>query len=151
MIRTFSKSRCLAGGRLGFAMGPAPLIADLEKLKYSTNPYSINRLTLALGEATVEADAYYVDMCARIAKTRQWTVEQLEAMGFTVLPSKANFIFAKAPQADGGLLYRQLKSRGILVRHFTSPRIKDFIRITIGTDEQMQALLNTIQTILQEV
>ena len=151
VVRTFSKSRCLAGGRLGFAMGPAPLIADLEKLKYSTNPYSINRLTLALGEATVEADAYYVDMCARIAETRTWTTAQLEAIGFTVLPSKANFIFAKAPQVDGDLLYRQLKSRGILVRHFTSPRIKDFIRITIGTDEQMQALLNTIQTILQEV
>ena len=79
------------------------------------------------------------------------TLRALEAMGFTVLPSKANFIFAKAPQVDGDLLYRQLKSRGILVRHFTSPRIKDFIRITIGTDEQMQALLNTIQTILQEV
>ena len=151
VVRTFSKSRSMAGGRLGFAMGPAPLIADLEKLKYSTNPYSINRLTLTLGEATVDADAYYVDMCARIAETRTWTAEQLEAIGFTVLPSKANFIFAKAPTLAGGELYRQLKARGILVRHFTAPRIRDYIRITIGTKEQMEAFLNTTKTILQEV
>jgi len=150
VVRTFSKSRCLAGGRLGFAMAPAPLIADLEKLKYSTNPYNINRLTLALGEATVDADGYYVDMCARIAASRERAAEQLRAIGFTVLPSKSNFIFAKAPGLDGGELYRQLKSRGVLVRHFTAPRIRDYIRITIGTDEQMDALIRTVKTILQE-
>ena len=144
VVRTFSKSRCLAGGRLGYAMGPAPLIADLEKLKYSTNPYSINRLTLTLGEATVDAEGYYVDMCARIAETRQWTARQLESLGFTVLPSKANFLFAK------GQLYLQLKQRGILVRHFTGQRIRDYIRITVGTAQQMETFVETIKTLLQE-
>ena len=150
VVRTYSKSRCLAGGRLGYALGSAGLIADLEKIKYSTNPYSINRLTLTLGEVTVDEDAYYVEMCARIAENRQWTVAQLEQLGFTVLPSKANFIFAKAPGMDGGDLYRKLKARGILVRHFTAPRIRDFNRITIGTREQMEIFVATVKNLLQE-
>ena len=150
VVRTYSKSRCLAGGRLGYAIGAAELIADLEKIKYSTNPYSINRLTLTLGEATVDAEAYYQEMCAKIAANRQWTAQKLEALGFTVLPSCANFLFAKAPGLDGGKLYQTLKKRGILVRHFTSQRIKDFIRITIGTKEQMAAFIQTVEAILQE-
>ena len=150
VVRTFSKSRCLAGGRLGYAMGPAALIADLEKLKYSTNPYSINRLTLTLGEATVDAEDYYVNMCATIAENRQWTAQKLESLGFHVLPSKANFLFAKAPNMDGGQLYLQLKQRGILVRHFTGQRIKDYIRITIGTAQQMETFIETVKTLLQE-
>ena len=150
VVRTFSKSRCLAGGRLGFAMGSAALIADLEKIKYSTNPYNINRLTLTLGEATVDADDYYVRMCAKIADNRQWTTQKLEALGFTVLPSKANFIFAKAPGLDGEKLYLKWKQNGVLVRHFTAERIRDYIRITIGTMEQMEIFIETVKKLLQE-
>ena len=150
VTRTFSKSRCLAGGRLGYAFAPPAIIADLEKIKYSTNPYNINRLTLLLGEKTVDAEDYYQDKCAQIQKTRAWTVEQLEGLGFTVLPSKANFIFVKSDKIDGGELYRKLKEKGILVRHFTSPRICQYNRVTIGTQAQMQTLVNTVKEVLYE-
>ena len=148
VVRTFSKSRCLAGGRLGYAIGPAALIADLEKLKYSTNPYNVNRLTMALGEATVEAESYYREMCGKIMETREWTAKQLETLGFTVLPSKANFLFATTEKIGGEELYLTLKRRGILVRHFNAPRIREYNRITIGTQAQMEALITAIQAIL---
>ena len=150
VTRTFSKSRCLAGGRLGYAFANPAIIADLEKIKYSTNPYNINRLTLLLGEATVDAEDYYREKCGAIQKTRAWTVAQLEALGFTVLNSSANFLFAKTERMDGGELYLELKKRGILVRHFTNPRICQFNRITIGTPEQMAALIDTVKEVLYE-
>ena len=148
ITRTFSKSRCLAGGRLGYAFACPALIADLEKIKYSTNPYNVNRLTLLLGEVTMDAEDYYADMCGNIIRTREWTAEALKALGFTVLPSAANFLFAGTPAIDGGTLYEQLKQQGILVRHFTSPRICQYNRITIGTPEQMETLIATIEDIL---
>ena len=148
VTRTFSKSRCLAGGRLGYAFGNPAIIADLEKIKYSTNPYNINRLTLLLGEATVEAEPYYREKCAAIEATREWTAEQLSKMGFDVLPSKTNFVFAKTDRMDGGGLYQKLKEKGILVRHFTTPRVCQYNRITIGTPQQMQALGNTLKEVL---
>lgn len=148
VVRTYSKSRCLAGGRLGYAIGPAGLIGDLEKIKFSTNPYNINRLTMKLGEATVDAESYYQEKCAEIIAVRQWTAKQLEALGFTVLPSNANFLFAKSDRIGGEALYLELKKGGILVRHFGKPRIQDFNRITIGTKAQMEKLVQTIQTIL---
>ena len=148
IVRTFSKSRSLAGGRLGFAIGPAALIADLEKIKYSTNPYSINRLTLTLGEVTVDAEPYYQAMCAKIAKTRQWTAKALADLGFTVLPSCANFLFARSEKIGGQELYLTLKQKGILVRHFTSPRIFQYNRITIGTKQQMETFINTLKEVL---
>ena len=150
VTRTYSKSRCLAGGRLGYAFASPAIIADLEKIKYSTNPYNINRLTLLLGEKTVDAESYYQEKCARIQQTRAWTTEALEALGFTVLPSSANFLFAKTERMDGGELYRKLKEKGILVRHFTNPRICQFNRITIGTPEQMAALIDTVKEVLYE-
>ena len=150
VTRTFSKSRCLAGGRLGYAFATPAIIADLEKIKYSTNPYNINRLTLLLGEKTVDAEDYYQDKCAQIQKTRAWTVEQLEELDFTVLPSRANFIFVKSDKIDGGELYRKLKEKGILVRHFTNPRICQYNRVTIGTQAQMQTLVNTVKEVLYE-
>lgn len=149
VVRTFSKSRCLAGGRLGYAIGAKGLINDLEKVKFSTNPYSINRLTMTLGEATVDAEDYYLKKCAEIISTREWTKSQLEQNGFTVLDSKANFLFAKTPKMDGEKLYLQLKQRGILVRHFSGERIKDFNRITIGTREQMEKFIETVKDILK--
>ncbi len=151
VVRTFSKSRCLAGGRLGFAIAKASLIEDLEKIKYSTNPYSLNRLTLSLGEATVDSNSYYTAMCAKIAETREDTAKALKALEFTVLPSRSNFLFAKAPNMAGGALYSALKKQGILVRHFTSPRIQDYIRITIGTPEQMEIFIKTVTKLIQEV
>lgn len=148
IVRTFSKSRCLAGGRLGYAFANPAIIADLEKIKYSTNPYNINRLTLLLGEKTVEAEAYYQEKSAEIIQTRTWTAEQLETLGFTVLPSRTNFLFAKTDRMDGGKLYTALKQRGILVRHFTNPKIAQFNRITIGTKAQMERFIDTIKQIL---
>ncbi len=148
VVRTFSKSRCMAGGRLGYAMGPKGLIEDLEKLKFSTNPYNVNRLTMRLGEATVDAESYYQKMCQDVQKTRRWTKEQLESLGFTVLNSDANFLFAKSDQIGGEELYLQLKKRGVLVRHFTAERIKDFNRITIGTKAQMEVFIQTVKAIL---
>ncbi len=150
VTRTFSKSRCLAGGRLGYAFASPAIIADLEKIKFSTNPYNINRLTLLLGEATVDAEAYYQEKCGEIIKTRGWTTEKLLELGFRVLPSCTNFIFAKSDKVGGQKLYEELKKRGILVRHFTNPRICEFNRITIGTPEQMAALIDTVKEVLYE-
>ncbi len=150
VTRTFSKSRCLAGGRLGYAFASPAIIADLEKIKFSTNPYNINRLTLLLGEATVDAEPYYQEKCGQIIKTRGWTTEKLKELGFEVLPSSSNFLFAKTDKMDGGELYLELKKRGILVRHFTNPRICQYNRITIGTPEQMAKFIETVKKILED-
>ena len=150
VVRTFSKSRSMAGARLGYALGPAALIADLEKLKYSTNPYNVNRMTLRLGEATVDAESYYREKCAAIIRTREKTAERLTALGFTVIPSRTNFLFVKTDKIGGRELYEKLKDRGILVRHFGNPRISAYVRITIGTDEQMDTCVDTIRAILEE-
>lgn len=148
VTRTFSKSRCLAGGRLGYAFASPEIIADLEKIKYSTNPYNINRLTLLLGEKTVDAEDYYQEKCREIEETRAWTTAQLEELGFTVLPSKANFIFMKTDKMDGGELYKTLKAKGILVRHFTNLRICQFNRVTIGTKKQMETFIGTLKEVI---
>ena len=145
VVRTFSKSRCLAGARLGYAFGSKELIEDLEKLKYSTNPYNVNRLTMMLGCETVDAEPYYREVSEKIQAARAWAVDALQNLGFQVLPSKANFIFARHPGVSGAELYRGLRQRGILVRHFTKERIKDFVRITIGTQEQMERLAEALQ------
>ena len=145
VVRTFSKSRCLAGARLGYAFGSKELIEDLEKLKYSTNPYNVNRLTMMLGCETVDAEPYYREVSEKIQAARAWAVDALQNLGFQVLPSKANFIFARHPGVSGAELYSGLRQRGILVRHFTKERIKDFVRITIGTQEQMERLAETLQ------
>lgn len=150
VTQTFSKSRSLAGARLGFGIGSAALIRDLQTIRNSTNPYNVNRMTAAAGVAALAEDAYYMANCRRIAATRQWTTEQLEALGFTVVPSLTNFLFAGSPAIGGKELYLALKERGVLVRHFDKPRIRGFVRITIGTPEQMQILLDTITSILEE-
>ena len=150
VVRTFSKSRSMAGARLGYALGPEALIADLEKIKYSVNPYNVNRLTLRLGEATVDAERYYQEKCAAIIATREETAKALTNLGFTVLPSRTNFLFVKSDKIGGRELYEKLKDRGILVRHFGNPRICDYIRMTIGTDDQMATCLAAIRAILEE-
>lgn len=148
VVQTFSKSRSLAGARLGFAIGSKGLIEDLNRLKYATNPYNVNRLTMAAGIAALEAEDYYKDNCRRIQEARAFTEKGLRDLGFRVVPSLANFLFAMHPDLDGEELYRTLKKRGILVRHFNSPRIDQYNRITIGTMDQMQLLLTTIADIL---
>ena len=147
---TFSKSRSLAGGRLGFGIANADLIRDLNTIKYSTNPYNVNRMTAAAGLAVMCENEHYMQNCQTIIQNREWTTTQLKALGFEVLDSKTNFVFARASRIDGERLYLELKARGILVRHFTKERIKDYNRITIGTSEQMGALIGAIQEILEE-
>lgn len=149
VVQTFSKSRSLAGARLGFAIGYEDLISDLNRIKYSTNPYNVNRLTMAAGVAALEAEDYYRDNCRRIMENRAFTKEGLEALGFTVIPSQANFVFAAHPKIDGGYLYQELKKRGILIRHFSSKRMQNYNRITIGTKQQMELLLDTIKFIME--
>ena len=149
VVQTFSKSRSMAGARLGFAIGSEQLIADLNTLRYSTNPYNVNRMTEFAGVAALEEDDYYKENAKTIMANRQWTTEQLEKLGFTVLPSKANFLFAKSDRIDGETLYKELKARGVLVRHFTKARISDFVRITIGTKTQMETLIAKIKEILE--
>ncbi|MDD7615097.1 MAG: histidinol-phosphate transaminase [Clostridiaceae bacterium] len=147
---TFSKSRSMAGARLGFGIGNAKLIADLNTVKYSTNPYNVNRLTAVAGIAALEDNSYYMDNCKIIQENREWTTAELEKLGFTVLPSTANFIFAKSDKIGGEELYLTLKERGILIRHFTKERICDYNRITIGTAEQMKLFIDAVKKILEE-
>ena len=151
VVRTFSKSRCLAGARLGYAFGSPALIEDLEKLKYSTNPYNVNRLTMMLGCKTVDAEPYYREVSEKIQSARAWAVDALRNMGCEVLPSKANFIFVRHPAISGAELYSGLRQRGILVRHFTKERIKDFVRITIGTQQQMERLAEALGEMTGEI
>ena len=149
VVQTFSKSRQLAGARLGLAMGNAKLIADLNRVKFSLNPYNINRLTLKAGQAALEDTAYFEKTRAAIMDTRAWTMQQLTDRGFTVLDSRANLVFASTGRINGGELYKELKKSGILVRHFDAPRIENWLRITIGTPEQMQALMDAVDKILE--
>ncbi len=144
VVQTFSKSRSLAGGRLGFAISSPAVIADLNKIKYSTNPYHINRMTYAAGEAAIDDQAYYTDCCAKIIATRDRLTAALKGIGFTVLDSRANFIFAKPCGITAKALYLQLKENGILIRYFEQDRIKDYVRISIGTDGQTDALIKEI-------
>ena len=148
VVQTFSKSRSLAGARLGFAIANEDIIKDLEKIKYSTNPYSINRLSLIAGTAAVESDSYYMDNCKKIINTREYTTAELIKLGFTVLPSSANFIFAKKDGFDGEEIYKNLRKNGILVRHFTKEKIKDYNRITIGTQKEMEKFISVISSII---
>ena len=150
VVQTFSKSRSMAGARLGMAIGSKAIIGDLNTLRYSTNPYNINRMTAAAGVATLQNDDYTKRNCQTIMENRSWTVKELKALGFTLTDSKANFLFAKHPSIDGKTLYQKLKSRGILVRHFDKARISDYVRITVGTLEEMQTLVTKIGEILEE-
>ena len=149
---TYSKSRGMAGARLGFAIGNAELIADLELMKYSTNPYNLDSLALRLGAAalTDSSKAYYEEKVGEVIRVREETSKKLTALGATVLPSKANFLFAKLPDISGGEAYAKLRERGILVRHFSKARISDYLRISIGTAEDMAELVNAVAEIIKE-
>ena len=151
VTQTFSKSRSLAGARLGFAIGNAALIRDLNTIKYSTNPYNVNRMTAAAGIAALENDAYYRANARIIQENRRFTAEGLRALGFELPESSANFVFARRPGLPGETLYRELKKRGVLVRHFPKPRIGDYVRVTIGTRGQMELFLRETEEVIKEV
>ena len=150
VTQTFSKSRSMAGARLGFGIGAASLIADLQTIKYSTNPYNVNRMTAAAGAAALRENSYYTENCKRIVETREYTRNALEALGFFVTDSKANFLFARSDRIDGDTLYKELKKRGVLVRHFSTEPISQYNRITVGTKEQMDVFLEKTKEILKE-
>ena len=147
---TFSKSRSMAGARLGLGIACPALIADLETLRYSTNPYNINRMTMAAGLGQLADEDETRRNCQTVMDNRAYTVAKLEKLGFSVLPSAANFVFAKNPAIDGKELYLRLKEAGILVRYFDKERLREYNRITIGSREQMDALLTAIKQILEE-
>ena len=149
---TYSKSRGMAGARLGFAVGNAELIADLELMKYSTNPYNLDSLALRMGAAalTDASKAYYEEKVGEVIRVREETTEKLTSLGATVLPSRANFLFVKLPNISGGDAYTKLRERGILVRHFSKERICDYLRISIGTAEDMAELVKAVEEIIKE-
>lgn len=149
IIQTFSKSRSFAGGRLGFAVGCKSLIDDLEKLRYSTNPFNINRLTLAAGIAAIKDQSYYDIRNKEIVQNRDYISSELRNLDFEVLNSKANFIFASTTKLSGEDVYRGLRKHGILVRFFDKPRIDRFVRITIGTRKQMDTLIFAVKELLE--
>lgn len=148
VVRTFSKSRQLAGARMGFAMGNAALIDDLNRVRFSFHPYNVNTLTQAAGAAALKQPDYFEFCRQAIMDTRAWTVEQLKRLGFRVLPSSANFVFAAAPGMSGAEYQKKLREKNILIRYFDLPRIRDFTRITIGTKAQMEALILATKEIL---
>ena len=150
VTQTFSKSRSMAGARLGFGIGASSLIADMQTIKYSTNPYNVNRMTMAAGAAALRENDYYMQNCKKIVETREYTKRELEKLGFFVTESKANFLFAKSDRIDGGELYKELKKRGVLVRHFSAEKIAQYNRITVGTKEQMDVFLEKTKEILNE-
>ncbi len=151
VCQTFSKSRSFAGGRLGYGIGSRELIADLNTIKYSTNPYNVNSMTSAMGIGILEDQQYYTDNCKAIMENRAFTVESLRALGFTVLESKANFIFVSSKAIEGGEYYRILKNKGILVRHFDKAKLSNWCRVSIGARKSMEKYIETTREILEEV
>ena len=150
VIQTFSKSRSMAGARLGFCVGSKALIGDLNAIKFSTNPFNVNAMTMAAGLGALEDEEYFRDNCRKILENRTWTTEMLREMGFTVADSTTNFVLAKHEKLVGKQLYLDLKARGILVRHFDTPRLTDYVRVTIGSKEEMAAFIAAAKDILEE-
>jgi len=148
VINTFSKSRSFAGGRVGFAVAQPALIADLETIRNSINPYNVNSLSQAAAVAILKSNDYYMHHCNIIAQNREYLTEQLTLLGFDTLSSKTNFVFTRHPNITGKQLYLSLKDKAILVRHFDAPRIGDFCRITVGTRQQIDCLLDAIRTLI---
>ena len=148
VVQTFSKSRALAGLRVGFAIGQPELLAGLERIKNSFNSYPVDRLASAGAIAAMEDRAGFEHDRQRIMASRAWVNEQLVALGFNVVPSQANFVFARHPQRDAGELAQALRDRAIIVRHFRLPRIDQHLRITIGTESECKALIEALKEIL---
>ena len=149
VVRTFSKSRSMAGNRIGYAIGSAELIKYLSDCKFSFNSYTMDSITLAAGVASIEDDDYFKSRVDAVIATREWTKNELKNLGFSFPDSKSNFIFAKHASVDAVYIFEELKKRGIFVRHFSKPeRIADYLRISIGTDEEMRKFIDTIKDII---
>mgnify|MGYP004472239217 FL=1 len=149
VVQTFSKSRSLAGSRVGYAMANPVLIKYLNDVKYSFNSYTMDRITIAAATAAVKDRDYFAETTAKVIKTREWTKNELAGLGFEFGDSKSNFIFARHPKMSGQALFEKLKAEQVFVRHFSKPeRIADYLRISIGTDQQMQKLISILERIL---
>lgn len=150
IVRTYSKSRSLAGGRLGYALASPSIIADLNRVKNSFHPYNINTLTMLAGIEAMRDRAYFERCVASICAQREQSAQELRALGFTVLDSATNFLFAAPPAMDGYTYYQRLKERGVLVRYLSLPTLTRFVRITVGSAEQMARLTEATRDILRE-
>ncbi len=150
VTQTFSKSRQMAGARLGFGIANEAIISDLNAIKFSTNPYNVNRMTALSGVGAILDEQYFSKCCQKIIENRLWTKENLEQLGFNVLDSKTNFLFITHPKISGENLYTALKEQGILVRHFKNERIKDYNRVTIGDKKQMKIFIEKIKQIMED-
>lgn len=149
VVQTFSKSRSLAGSRVGYAMANPVLIKYLNDVKYSFNSYTMDRITIAAATEAVKDRDYFAETTAKVIKTREWTKNKLAGLGFEFGDSKSNFIFARHPKMSGQALFEKLKAEQVFVRHFSKPeRIADYLRISIGTDQQMQKLISILERIL---
>jgi len=151
VVHTLSKSASLAGLRAGYAIGSKPLIEGLCRIRDSFNSYTLDRLALAGAAAAVSDTAYYDEINRRVVATRERVAQTLRGLGFTVLPSSANFVFAKAPGIGGAAFFSALRERGILVRHFNNERIADFLRISIGTDDEMDLCLGGCREVMDSL
>lgn len=150
VVRTFSKSHNLAGARLGYCVGHPDLIADMNRVKFSYSPYNVNSMTQAAGLASINDEEYFRTVTAKICKTRDESAEKLRARGFRVLDSAANFLFVTSDKLACGEIFRRLRERGVLIRYFNAPRIDNYLRITIGTPEQMDRFFAELDAILQQ-
>ena len=149
VTRTFSKSHSLAGLRVGFGIGSKELIADLNKLKFSFNPYNINTLSVKAAAAAIADNEYYDDKISQIVEIREKVTAQLRDLGFTCTNSKSNFIFASSDKMPACEIAAKLREKGILIRYFNKPKIDNYLRITVGSAEDMQTLVNTLKEILE--
>ncbi|KAF1305550.1 histidinol-phosphate transaminase [Candidatus Enterococcus willemsii] len=149
VVGTFSKSRHLAGGRLGYAVGASEIINDLNTLKFSHNPYSVNAMTLACGAASLASQDYVDESTQKIIDTRTWTIQALRELAFDVTDSQGNFVFAQHATIAGEKLFLALKEKHILVRWFNQPRIANYLRISIGTQSEMEQLIQVLKEEVQ--
>ena len=150
VVQTFSKSRSFAGMRLGYAIGSENTIEGLNRLKFSFNSYTIDRISIEAGIESFKDDEYFEKTNAKIIQTREKTVEKLKKLGFKVLNSSANFIFISHNKVFAGDLYKQLKDNGVLVRYFAKDRIDNYLRVTIGTDEEMGIFIEKLEDLLEK-
>lgn len=150
VTQTLSKSRSLAGLRVGIALGNAHLIEGLERVKNSFHPYALDKLAIAGATAAFEDNTYLLETCVKVNTTRERTSMELQTLGFEVLPSSANFVFAKHKSIDAEVLFQGLRARNIIVRYFDKPRINDYLRISIGTDDEMDALVSALGELVNE-
>ena len=150
VVQTFSKSRAMAGARVGFAIGNPALIKYLRDVKFSFNSYTMNLPSIRIGTASALDDAWFTETTKKIADTREYFKKEISAMGFEFPDSKSNFVFARHSGYSGADLQARLRKRGIIVRHFNKPRISDYLRITIGTREQMETVVSALKEILAD-